>query len=411
MNSFHLAGRAVPGMMPGLSAKTGASGVTRPAGSCQRILIGFLLFLGLTVHAGTPLPEATKLWKFSLAASFPYNSSQSTPAIAPDGTVYQATFDGTLFALTPIGKEKWRFKAGREIKSSPAIADDGTIYFGSRDRKFYALTPAGKLKWQFATGAWVDSSPAIAKDGTIYFGSWDKNFYALNSDGSLKWKLAVGTMVDSSPAIAADGTIYFGAHDRKLYALDAGGKVRWTCLTGGEIISSPAIGADGRVYFTSLDGNLYALNPDGTERWHYHSGSTTESSPVLDEEGDVCIGNNVSTLVVSSDGKLRWSYGSAVPMEVSPAVVAGRFYFSAPWWTLRAMWSEAAPSVERQIWKTDLSLNISASLVVGDDGTVYACAERFLYAIQPPGALVPPAKSPWPMFRANARHTGRVGNW
>src|SRR5476649_2859644 len=113
-------------------------------------------------------PAATNLWKLFLENA----ASGSSPALAPDGTIYQATFVGRLFAVTLQGEIKWTFKAGREIESSPAVANDGTIYFGSRDRKFYAVTPEGKLKWTFATGAWVDSSPAIAADGTVYFGSW-----------------------------------------------------------------------------------------------------------------------------------------------------------------------------------------------------------------------------------------------
>ena len=195
-------------------------------------------FLSLCPQPLCRAQTATISWKFPLPFREFYREATSSAAIAPDGTIYQATFQGDLFALTPQGAAKWRFKAGREIKSSPAIADDGTIYFGSRDRKFYAVSPAGKLKWTFATGAWVDSSPAIGADGTIYFGSWDKNFYALNPDGSQIWVFATSNIVVSSPAIGADGTIYFGSHDKKLYALKPDGTVRWTFLTGAEIISS-----------------------------------------------------------------------------------------------------------------------------------------------------------------------------
>ncbi len=113
----------------------------------------------------------TNLWKVRLPGSY----SDAAPAIAPDGMIYQPTFNGTLLAVTPNGEITWQFKAGLEIESSPAVGSDGTIYFGSRDRKFYAVTPGGKLKWAFETGAWNDSSPGIAADGTIYFGCWDKN--------------------------------------------------------------------------------------------------------------------------------------------------------------------------------------------------------------------------------------------
>jgi outer membrane protein assembly factor BamB len=383
MNCFHQASRAVFGAL----------------------LIGFLLCLGLTSHAEAPQPEATNLWKFIFKSSLNYNSSRSTPAIAPDGTIYQPTYDGTVYAITPAGAERWRFKAGREIKSSPAIADDGTIYFGSRDWKCYALTPAGKLKWQFATGAWVDSSPAVAADGTIYFGAWDKIFYALKPDGTLKWKFTTGGIVDSSPAIAADGTVYFGSHDKKLYALNPDGTVRWTFLTGGIINSSPAIGAEGTIYFCSLDGNLYALNPAGTKQWQYHTGGGLESSPVLDESGNVYLPVNQSTLSFSKTGERRGFWPSALQLEFPPAIVTGRVYVSRPWRTLDGIQEDF-----QFLWVANFSDNVTAAPMVDEQGIIYICANTSLNAVRPPGGLFPPAKSSWPLFRANARHTGRVGS-
>jgi outer membrane protein assembly factor BamB len=379
-----------------VAAKFRAAGV-------QALILGGLLLGSPAGRAEDPPAKATYLWEFNFTGKQPYNSSQSAPALANDGTIYLGTFQGWLYAVGPDGREKWRFQAGREIISSPAIGDDGTLYFGSRDGNFYAVTPAGKLKWKFPTGAWVDASPAIAADGTLYFGGWDKTFYALHPDGMVKWKFTVGAVVDSSPAIAADGTIYFGAHDRNLYALKPDGTVRWRLATGGEIISSPAIGAAGTVYFSSLDGNLYAVNPDGTERWRYHTGSTTMSSPVVDADGNLCIGENDRTLVVSRDGRKLWHTGSPVPVEVSAVAGPGRFYYSVPW---LMVWSVAFP--DQKLWQAELKANVSAALVMDRRGILYACAGGWLYAIRPPGAL-PPANSPWPMFRADARHTGRVG--
>ena len=353
------------------------------------------------VWGNAAMLEATNLWLLKLPAV----GSGSSPAIAPDGTVYLGLFDGTFLAATPQGKIRWTLKTGREIKSSPAIADDGTIYFGSRDRNFYAVTPAGKCKWIFPTGAWVDSSPAIAADGTVYFGSWDKNFFALKPDGSLKWKLAVGEIVESSPAIAADGTIYFGAHDKNFYALKPDGTVRWKFPTGGVIISSPALGAGGVIYFSSLDGNLYALNPDGTERWRCHLGGTTESSPVVAADGTIAIGQNSVMTVVSPAGKKLWHSGSALPMDVAAVAMAGRFYFYLAWRTVAAV-----ATVDQKLWQADLLHNVTASPTLRADGIIFVNAEMDLQAIQPPDNLLPPANSPWPMFRANARHTGRAGN-
>jgi outer membrane protein assembly factor BamB len=366
--------------------------------------IGLLLVASLPCRAETPEPEATNLWQFKFASSLNYNSSKTAPAIAPDGTIYVGSYDGTFYAITPAGQEKWRFKAGREIKSSPAIADDGTIYFGSRDRKFYALTPAGKLKWWFATGAWVDASPAIAKDGTICFGSWDKMFYALNPDGSLKWKFAAKGIVDSSPAIAADGTIYFGSHDKIFYALNPDGTVRWNFLTGGAIISSPAIDGDGSLYFSSTDGNLYHLKSDGAELWRCRIGGSSFGSPVLADNGNIFVEGANKMLIVSPAGNKFWSWESPCSLDESAVVAKGMVCWSAPW---RTLWARQADGSEA--WRGHLTENGSASLVITEDGRLYCCCVTYLQAVQPPLPMLP-AKSSWPMFRANARNTGRVGN-
>lgn len=353
--------------------------------------------------AAQPTEAATNLWQFKFP--HPDNGSESSPALAPDGTAYQGTFCGWLYAITPEGRSKWKFKAGHEIKSSPAVADDGTIYFGSRDRKLYALTPAGKPKWAFPTGAWVDSSPAIAADGTVYFGSWDKTFYALTPEGKLKWKFATSNLIASSPAIGVDGTVYFGSHDKNFYALTPEGKLKWKFATGAEIEASPAIGADGTVYFSSTDGNLYALAPDGKEIWRLHTGGYTAASPVLDTEGNLYLAANAKHISVGRAGRLRWQHPTEVPMDMSPAVVRdGGVYFSLPWLRVGSLPCERGWP---PLWTHQLGSNLAAAPNLDTQGVVYACDGMTLFAFKPANAARL-AKSAWPMWRANPQHTGRV---
>ena len=343
--------------------------------------------------------QSTDLWTFQLARQ----DCPSSPAVAPDGTIYVGNFDGVLFAIDPQGRMKWSFQTGLEIKSSPAVAEDGTVYFGSRDRKFYALTPDGKLKWSFATGAWNDSSPAIATDGTVYFGSWDTNFYALNPEGSLKWKFHSGGIIDSSPAIGTDGAIYFGSHDKDFYALSPDGKLRWKFETQGQITSSPAIGEDGTIYFTSTDGNLYALTAGGAEKWRLRTGGASESSPVLGN-GAIYLPAGPFLYSISRKGKINWSWATAdIWNDTTPVVLAnGDIYFSWPWRLLTGVRPDQA--IVEQL---PLGGNMTSSPVATETGTLYFSCGRDLEAVSPTNAA-PPAKSSWPMFRANPQHTGRV---
>ncbi|MBU6409731.1 MAG: PQQ-binding-like beta-propeller repeat protein [Verrucomicrobia bacterium] len=339
------------------------------------------------------------LWQTRLP-SWPTGCS---PALAPDGTTYAGTFGGQLVAVSSGGAIKWVFQAGREIKSSPAIGPDGTIYFGSRDWKLYALTPQGALKWAFRTGLWVDSSPAIGAHGAIYFGSWDHFLYALDPEGRLKWKFATGGVIDSSPAIGANGTIYFGSHDHDFYAVSPAGKPAWKFQTGGAISSSPAIGPGGRIYFASTDGFLYALHPDGTEIWRLRTGGIFGTSPILDDKGRIYIEANQLLIAVSPEGKKLWDFGAPWWVHSSPAAAAnGTVYCPYPWQELLDFGPDR--TIE---WTAIEKGGINGSPVIGPDGTVYFTCADFMTAYAPSNAA-PPANSTWPMFRADARHTGRV---
>ncbi|HEX9047461.1 MAG TPA: PQQ-binding-like beta-propeller repeat protein [Verrucomicrobiae bacterium] len=372
-----------------------AADLWRWTGLCRLLLLG-------TVISHAALPQATNIWTAPFKSAVFANVSWSTPAVAPDGAIYIGAFDGILHAYNPDGKEKWRFHTTSQIKSSAAIADDGTIYFGCRDHKFYALTPDGKLKWTFETGAWVDSSAGIARDGTIYFGSWDKNFYALTPAGALKWKFPVGGIVDSSPAIAADGTLYFGAHNKKFYALDPAGQPRWTFATEAEITASPAIADDGSIYINSTDGNLYRLQPDGAQMWRCRIGGGSDSSPIIADNGNVVLAAGRSPMIVSPAGKIVWQWQSPYWIDVTPAAAEGMVCFWAPH---REIWGREPNGHE--LWASVTPSEIVSSLVISDQGIIYFCCPGGLLAWQAPLPLHP-ARSSWPMFRGDARHTGRV---
>ena len=59
------------------------------------------------------------------------------------------------------------------------------------------------------------------------------------------------------------------------------------------------------------------------------------------------------------------------------------------------------------LWEFKTGGYVNSSPAIGSDGTVYVGSwDNKLYAIKTDSKGL--AKSPWPMFRQNARHTGRV---
>jgi len=342
--------------------------------------------------------RATNLWTLDIK-----DRSDSTPAIAKDGTIIFGTFSSRLLAVNPEGTIKWKFRAGNEIRSSPAIAGDGTIYFGSRDRKLYAVTSDGNLKWTYATGWWVDSSPAIASDGTIYVGSWDRKLHAINPNGTARWTFEAESYVVSSPAISTNGTIYFGAHNGKLYALTPDGQKLWAFKTGGAILSSPALDWEGGVYFTSLDGFLYVVEGDGKLRWKLKTGGSREGSVAIGQEGRIFLGVTDEVWALNRDSARRWVRGK-MDTDATPIVLADG--------TVTILWRNGQiqnidPDYNHKWYYGYYSCGIGSPVVSAEGVTYVAGRWSKFEAIQ---THVPIAKTAWPKFRGNPRNTGNLAD-
>jgi len=347
--------------------------------------------------------DTLRIWRFQInpvtgAANY------SSPAIAPDGTIYVGSQDDYVYAVNPDGTLKWRLLTGDVVRSSPAIAPDGTIYVGSYDNRLYAIAPGGTLKWSYLAGGNVASSPAIAADGTIYFGSSDNGIYALNPDSTLRWSYMTGGAVNSSPSVAPDGTVYCGSDDNHLYALTADGTLKWRYAAGSDIETSPAIGADGTIYFGSFDNRIYALNSDSTLKWTFSAGGQVHSSPAIGPDGTIFLGSADNHLyAVRPDGTLKWRYATGDNINSSLAVSSnGTIYFGSDDNSLYALGPDSVLT-----WSYPTEFDIESSPTIGPDGKVYFVGfDGYLYALKGQSPL---AGSSWPKFRHDIRNTGRSG--
>jgi outer membrane protein assembly factor BamB len=117
-----------------------------------------------------------------------------TPVVGENGIVYAAGATGASTGkLTALNKTTgaviWEFSDTGSldaVRTTPAIAPDGTIYFGSKDGLLYAVNPDGSKKWTFPIPVASDdpvgySSPTIGSEGVVYIGSSsDNKLYAVN---------------------------------------------------------------------------------------------------------------------------------------------------------------------------------------------------------------------------------------
>ncbi len=306
-------------------------------------------------------PDGTERWRFD-AGPPSYDERwdvskaiMSSPAIAPDGTIYVNSSANYLFAINPDGTEKWRFyvKWGSDFWSSPTVGPDGTIYVGAArsqddpdyDGGLHAINPDGSEKWLFPNDSGVTSAAAIGPDGTIYFGGNELNpsgegnvgkLYALNPDGTLIWEFTTENWMESSPAVGPDGTIYIGSgRESRVYAVNPDGTERWRFEAGVGVSAVPAIGADGMIYVGAWDCNFYALYPDGTEKWRYRTPDAFEgviSSAAIGADGTIYVGSNSGIFYAfGPDGTVKWTFettGSGI--VTAPAIGSdGTIYFGS----------------------------------------------------------------------------------
>ncbi|MCZ7639189.1 MAG: PQQ-binding-like beta-propeller repeat protein [Verrucomicrobia bacterium] len=351
--------------------------------------------------------------------------SRHAPAIGRGGLIYHGSQSRWFTCIDPRGAFEWNYVADDEIWSAAALGGEGTVYFGARDRHLYALHPDGGLRWRFSTSYAVDASPALAADGTIYCAAADGVMLAVSPDGIERWRFEAAGEIYSSPVVGADGTVFmisFGepipgteVFSGRLYALRPDGSMRWEYFINERVAGSPAIEADGALYFGTPSGRFLAVNPDGTLRWQVATGGAfLENEPVIGSDGVLLIGQETGTpgtgatggrfLAIDPNGALRWSYATPAPIYSTAAVTAdGTAYFTDESQTLYAL---NANGTLRFTYAGSFVRGTTPAL--GYDGTIYL-AQTTPHDLHALLGHSPPADSPWPMSRRDARHTANAG--
>ncbi|MBM3322463.1 PQQ-like beta-propeller repeat protein [candidate division WOR-3 bacterium] len=64
---------------------------------------------------------------------------QRRSGLGADGAIFAGSIDGYFYCLNPDGTLRWRYQLESTVESSPAIAPDSTIYFCANDGYLYAL--------------------------------------------------------------------------------------------------------------------------------------------------------------------------------------------------------------------------------------------------------------------------------
>ncbi|MBN2030768.1 PQQ-binding-like beta-propeller repeat protein [bacterium] len=394
---------------------------------------------GQTTTANFDLtPEFDALvWQFDTDGPIYY----SVPAIGSDGTIYVGTgrylgtTSGSLYAIYPGGTLEWKVDLENNVTTA-VIGDDGTIYVMDCRNVLYAFDPSSGLKWRYEDWENDDFTEvgqrnvAIGHDQTLYaYVAFD--LYAIYPNGQRKWVFdpgTGGTPCGTSPVVGSDSTIYVILGDDILYAVNPDGSQKWKFYLENydeHCYTSLTLDADDVIYFGTENrdgGYVYAVYPTGILKWRVFAGSLrpVRASPSIGADGTVYVATQACShrqpaevLSISPEGIINWRY----PLEsvhftpddayATPAVGAdGLIYAAAETGFVYALNPNGTLN-----WKQDLHCGINwSSPTLLDNGMLYIGGLTneggSLFALQTTSMGY--ASSPWPAYRQNNRHTGRV---
>ncbi|MCK5236733.1 MAG: PQQ-binding-like beta-propeller repeat protein [Deltaproteobacteria bacterium] len=296
-----------------------------------------------------------------------------SPLVGPEGTIYVQKGTGdymigndAFYALSPEGKELWRWTRPGIRFSPGAITLDGSMLYtigvpaggkpDSSSTLFYVDTKTGKLIREvflsnYYTETWMTH---VAEDdkGNIYARGADVlNVY--DPKGEKIWgyrslidrKLNYNPRITSGPTLSPDGkTVYllFRAGGGLMAFDTATGKLRWHDKTWYKTDFSPAVvGLNGDIYITDdRTKSIFAVNPDGSRKWKVSFGDDKRlynSFPAVGNDGTVYLiiegkivekSNGYIYALDSRDGKIKWSYEFEPSRFATPPAIDrdGRIY-------------------------------------------------------------------------------------
>jgi len=264
------------------------------------------------------------------------NRTKSSPVIS-EGTIFFGNDKGTLLAISPDGKIKWKYESGASIDAPPMVFGNKVI-IGTSDGILKAVDKfTGKLIWSYTTDNQIAGSANVWVEGNkagIITGSYDYYLHCVDvQTGKSLWKVETENYINGTPAIL-NGKIVFGGCDGMLRVIDPlTGKQKDSINIGVYIASSPALSGD-FAYFGDYDGNKYCVNIK-TKKIAWEIPASAEGGSIL---GIPAIGNK-SVLIGSedkylysyaaSDGKLQWKYRTNGRIVGSPVISPTKVLFAA----------------------------------------------------------------------------------
>lgn len=232
------------------------------------------------------------------------------PSVGPDGTIYEATDAGDLYAIDPSnGHRRWKFNGhgvigGDDTSTTAAVLPDGTIVWPGPRHLVFGLDARGRRQWAVHVGG-VPLSPVIASPATVYVMTTSGILAAIDVRGArtaVRWTLRLGHQSFGSPVVRRDGVIETTVDHSLVAVRDEGETARelWRFAVPKQVEVSAAVAGDGTAILGTNDGFEYGVSASGRQLWKHATHSPSFSSPAVTSSGTAYYGDNGGTMTIAA---------------------------------------------------------------------------------------------------------------
>ena len=183
--------------------------------------------------------------------------STDAPAVGADGTLYQPSTNGALFAISAAdGSPFWTFtpKSSSPLTQgqTPALSIDGTVVFYAADAIYSFDAASGAVQWSWNATLSANNFGALLRgeNDALFAVVTGQALVALDgATGEVNWT-QIGAFVDI--ALAPGGTMIYAVVGGRIAGIDAAtGSVQWTQKIYTAF--APLVSATGQLVFSSLN--------------------------------------------------------------------------------------------------------------------------------------------------------------
>lgn len=270
-----------------------------------------------------------------------------------DGTVYAASHDGEVIALSAdTGKRLWLVKTKLPLSAGPE-AEGGLVVLGSSEGDIVALDASnGSERWRRTIGSEVLARPLIAKD-VVVVRTVDGHVEGMaTTDGAQRWAVDEQvprlTLRGTAPPVLAGDRVIAGFDNGKVLAIDPrNGDVLWDAIVNAphgrtelerlSDIDSPARVAGDDIFVVGFQGRVAMLALDSGQIWWARDASSYRGFTMDDDNIYLTNSDSVVIAMKRSDGSVVWEQdkmkrrGLTAPAIDGDALVVGDFQGYVHW--------------------------------------------------------------------------------